>query len=448
MLRRIQHLLSEPVMGFLALAALVFGVSPDLYPVPPSGRTLLILAEWIVVALFAAEYAVNLLLADDKRAYVLNPWRLLDLFIILAPFITVIPGVPEQVRSAPALRVLRLIRAIVAGTRASARLRHETLAPKRRLPSGPPFVTQLSPDSEKAAELDWDDLIDWLKKPSRGWLHASHLESRRIEEIAGLTGTPRGAIDVALGEASYPRLEPGSKWTALAMVLPRDDGARESLLLLIADDAVLSLSLHKSELQSVARPLPDTAHTWPLRVVLGLVRLAILRHEDVAGRFERALRVLEDLPADETPSGFFEQVFRMRKRISASRADLWRLSGMLHGLAEGRRALPGLGKEARADIERIAEEAGFLHETAHALGDSLGELLDLHLNMSGYGLNRFMRLLAIVSALGLIPTIIGGLLGMNLVTNPWPATLTQVAFGTFILMLCVLYTFLAKGWLK
>jgi Mg2+ and Co2+ transporter CorA len=59
-----------------------------------------------------------------------------------------------------------------------------------------------------------------------------------------------------------------------------------------------------------------------------------------------------------------------------------------------------------------------------------------------------MRLLAIVSALALIPAVVGGLMGMNLADNPWPATLAQVAFGTFVLMLCVLYTFLAKGWLR
>ena len=37
---------------------------------------------------------------------------------------------------------------------------------------------------------------------------------------------------------------------------------------------------------------------------------------------------------------------------------------------------------------------------------------------------------------------------MNIAGNPWPLTLAQVAFGTFILMLCVLYAFLAKGWLR
>ena len=35
--------------------------------------------------------------------------------------------------------------------------------------------------------------------------------------------------------------------------------------------------------------------------------------------------------------------------------------------------------------------------------------------------------------------IIGGLLGTNILGNPWPVTLTQIGFATFILMACVLY---------
>jgi hypothetical protein len=40
------------------------------------------------------------------------------------------------------------------------------------------------------------------------------------------------------------------------------------------------------------------------------------------------------------------------------------------------------------------------------------------------------------------------LLGMNLCDSPWPFTLGQVTFGTFFLMVLVLYAFLAKGWLR
>jgi Mg2+ and Co2+ transporter CorA len=75
-------------------------------------------------------------------------------------------------------------------------------------------------------------------------------------------------------------------------------------------------------------------------------------------------------------------------------------------------------------------------------------LIDLHINVAAHDTNRFMRLVAIVSTLGLIPAITGGLMGMNLVDSPWPVTLGQVAFGTLILILGVLYAFLAKGWLR
>ena len=59
-----------------------------------------------------------------------------------------------------------------------------------------------------------------------------------------------------------------------------------------------------------------------------------------------------------------------------------------------------------------------------------------------------MRLLAAVTPIALIPTVIGGLLGMNLRNAPWSVTLAQVAFITMLLMLGVLYAFMAKGWLR
>lgn len=63
-------------------------------------------------------------------------------------------------------------------------------------------------------------------------------------------------------------------------------------------------------------------------------------------------------------------------------------------------------------------------------------------------MNAFLKLLAIVSFLGLIPSVAGGLLGMNVAGNPWPVTLGQVAFGVAMGMATVLYVFAVKGWLK
>lgn len=71
-----------------------------------------------------------------------------------------------------------------------------------------------------------------------------------------------------------------------------------------------------------------------------------------------------------------------------------------------------------------------MHEAVEKAHEQVLTLLDLHLNIASYGVNRFMRSLAVVSSLAIIPTIIGGLLGMNILGNPWPVTVSQIGFRT------------------
>jgi hypothetical protein len=54
------------------------------------------------------------------------------------------------------------------------------------------------------------------------------------------------------------------------------------------------------------------------------------------------------------------------------------------------------------------------------------------------GMNRLHRL---------IPAVVGGLLGMNLVDNPRPFTLPQVTFAVCTGMVTRPYFFVVKGWL-
>jgi Mg2+ and Co2+ transporter CorA len=78
----------------------------------------------------------------------------------------------------------------------------------------------------------------------------------------------------------------------------------------------------------------------------------------------------------------------------------------------------------------------------------LQSLVDLRLNVSSFQMNRVMRLLALLTALALIPATIGGLLGMNLNDAPYYGTLPQIAFGVGVAMMLSLYIFAIKGWLK
>jgi Mg2+ and Co2+ transporter CorA len=316
------------------------------------------------------------------------------------------------------------------------------------MPEGPPRVTRLAAESGRAEPAAWTDLLRWAGAPSSDWIHASNLPAERLREAAQAMGVPNVMVEAALHESSYPRLDSGSRWTALSLSVPSKSDAlrRDPVLLLVAQGELLSLARQPLELQKAPEGLAELP--WGPRCALDVVRRILARNEELAGRLEREVRELESLPADESPDRFFEATFRLKRALSMAKGDLWRLRGLLEHLAAGRRSLPGLGAAGRAAAERLAQEADYLYETIDNTRESVLSLIDLHINVASHGTNRFMRLVAIMSSLALVPTTIGGLLGMNLAEAPWPMTLAQVAFFALLLVLGVLYAFMAKGWLR
>ena len=447
-LQRLANRLSEPVMGLLALAATGAGVAPMLFALPPALDLACDAVGWLVVALFALEYAAHFAIAEDRAAFVFDPWRVLDAAIVAAGLASLLPFVSDAARLGPALRMLRLARVLLFGARVGHGVRPAVLPAPRPAPDGEPRVTLLEPGDAAPRAAGWDDLLRWAAAPADDWLHASNLSPQRLQEVAAAAGAPHVMIDAALHESSYPRIESGTRWTALTLPVPAaaDGGHRDPVVLLVSANGVLSLALHPLELQRVPRGF-DTL-PWGPRCALDVVRRVLGRNEELTGRLERAVRQLEELPPDVSPQSFFEQTFRLKRVLSSVKGDLWRLRGMLEMLADGRRKLPGLDSGARESLSDLAGEADFLHETVEDLREALLSIIDLHIDIAAHDMNRFMRLLAIVSVLALIPAIVGGLLGMNLADSPWPVTLGEVSFGTLLAMIGVLYAFMAKGWLR
>ena len=61
-------------------------------------------------------------------------------------------------------------------------------------------------------------------------------------------------------------------------------------------------------------------------------------------------------------------------------------------------------------------------------------------------MNRAMKVITVLTAIVIIPQVVGGLLGMNLIDVPWHVLLWQVTAINFVAMFVVAYIFYKLGW--
>jgi Mg2+ and Co2+ transporter CorA len=249
---------------------------------------------------------------------------------------------------------------------------------------------------------------------------------------------------------NYPHWAPAGLKTGLFIWLTEVDEAghidRFAILLVPTGRGLLSLSRRAlpNVLGVVSAPVDGDERPFTERMIGRVLERVVRDYQQLAGRSEERLRGLEDLPVHESRPAFFEQTFRMKKQLSAAHSDLWRLKRIADDLVARREA----GAAAVAAYARFESDIDYLYDTMTNIREGVLSVIDLHLNVVSFEMNRVMRLLAVVSVLGLIPAIIGGLLGMNLIDSPWVVTLPQVAFGVFFGMVIGLYFFVIKGWLR
>src|SRR5687767_15308895 len=107
--RLLAVLLGEAFLGFLAIIAAaltLLTLFPMLFPVTPPTAAALDTAQWVIIGWFAFEYFFAFAVARAKRAFLLSPWRLIDLATVVIPLVSLLPGVSHALRSSPVLRLI------------------------------------------------------------------------------------------------------------------------------------------------------------------------------------------------------------------------------------------------------------------------------------------------------------------------------------------------------
>jgi len=184
-------------------------------------------------------------------------------------------------------------------------------------------------------------------------------------------------------------------------------------------------------------------------VVFSVLRRKIREYEEIVQALEHATAKLEEEPVGRTRKEFLEEAFQLKKDMHKALYNLWHFRQVLDSIRN--RPAAGAGEsneEVRGLLGELYQEAQYLYETLENVKDSVMSLIELHINTVSLDMNRVMRVLAVITALSLIPAIIGGLLGQNLVDQPYQVTIYEIFFVVFSLMLLGLYAFWRKGWLR
>ncbi|MGB5584569.1 MAG: CorA family divalent cation transporter, partial [Gammaproteobacteria bacterium] len=232
---------------------------------------------------------------------------------------------------------------------------------------------------------------------------------------------------------------------------PGDRLKRTPILLVGTADNVVVLSLDQTDLdQKVEQRLAkiDVHTSRIVRATLALVGEILSAYADVLENMDVSQTTLEITQTNLSDEAFLVKTFELRADILAARGSLKYLKSVIRDLSTGKIIVAGATAADRELFSFLADDAGDLYEDIEDIRESLQALVDLRLNVSSFQMNRVMRLLALLTALALIPATAGGLLGMNLSDAPWPATLLQVAFGVAVGMTLSLYIYAIKGWLR
>jgi Mg2+ and Co2+ transporter CorA len=450
--------LNDVAMGLLGILALGTATMPLLFDLTDRQAAMLDQLEWLVVFAFSADYLVHFLLAEKKRDYLRNGWRLLDLGVIAACALTLLPSVTDSLRYALVLRALRILRAFSFGMRAGAGFmpRHPTDGAPA-IPVVPHAFVVRRQESWKADPVDWSRFLAQASAGSSEWLDAFDLAPEHVEELGRAVGVPATILGISRAAHTNPRLRVigGKLIASLALPLVRAGEAPEvervSISLVVAEGRILlTLASRECDLrQRMARSMDQTAKIS--LAALGIeayFRTVLEQNEDVLASLEMHIRSMEDMPIAREGEGFFRVAFRMRRHFSHIKADLWRLSGILDAIEAERVQVPERGDGQDRVFTALSDQADYLYETASNLQEELISLIELHLNTVSFEMNRFMRLLAVVSVLAVVPATVGGLLGMNILGTPWHVTLEQVSYLVGLVVLGILYVFFARGYLK
>jgi Mg2+ and Co2+ transporter CorA len=451
-------LFNDDLMTVLAVILVPAIGLPMLFQLSPVMLALLDLVNYFVIAMFIAEYLLKLYVADSRLDFARDPWHALDLLIVLLALVDFF-GLFSGGRASPILRLLRLLRIFTAAGRGVKIHRPPTPVIKAL-----PTVSRMIVNTMDRHGIDRctgnGQPCKIIDDTAIAWIDMQDVSPIDLDYISRSINVPRIVIESKIVEEAFPRIDYYSDYTTIflwdAKLVSRGEGMRDmgisrtGLLIVCEGNRIITICTGRSRLfdEISGEGLAADSVVFPAQVLYSILRHKVKDGEEIVRAFEQKTVMLEELPVEKTPPAFLADTFHLKKEVQKINKNLWHLRQVLDNLKTRKVALNGITDEHLHLFDILYDEVDYLYETSQNINDSMASLRELHINTNSYELTRVMRILAIITCMALVPSTIGGLLGENILGQPFPLTIGEVMVIVASLMVLELYAFYKMGWLR
>ena len=475
MLRRdaVYRIFNDDVMiGLVAVLALAVIFPLFDHNLSEGMKAILNYVNYIVIAAFIAEYVLKLYVEDKSRiSFITDPLHVLDLFIIVialldfSPLTLGLPIISNNGELSPMLRLLRVpLRGLLVLALAG---KGKTIEDSKKKPDKPAPEKQLKIstfDGEGNTQEYSKGDLSFGKEGKPIWIDFQDITERDLVYIEETTGISGDEIRKKLIEGSFPRIDHIGEIPSILLWDSRikdqhyltSEITSPRMLVVLKDAKIITLTTDKSELFSRTDHPKDKLNKgdFIVEVLYSLLQLKINDYGKIVHEIESKINEFERIPIDKTSPEFLHKTFLFKKEIQQVSDNLWHFHQVLDQIINKEDLLHlGIDDTHRRNFNSLHSESKYICRTARNVRESLSSLIELHINTVSYDLNRVMKVIAVITCLAIIPSVIGGLLGVNLVTESgnsigFQLYIPEVVFLVCSLMLLGLYAFYKMGWLR
>lgn len=319
----VNRLLSDHLMLVLALLLIPATILPFFFSFSQFMLALFELINFFIIAVFAIEYFAKLYVADSRMAYALNPWHILDLFIVLLAAGDFLPFLPGGWRAAPMLRLLRVTRTFAVAGRAAKRAAPEKKVEVEVKPRVSRMKINILEENKVIRNATEAELYHYLSTPAGTWVDFQEVSDLNLDFISDALKIPRYVLESKALEESFPRIDYFKDFTTIfiwdsklqSLGIKDINISKNGMLIICANTYIATICTVKSELfdKVVNEGLAIKEEEFVVGILYTIFKRKIKDYEEIVRVLEQKTNAMEEFPVGRAHPSFLEETFQLKK---------------------------------------------------------------------------------------------------------------------------------------